>query len=155
MRCLHVLGLVCAVGLMGSPAARSQTPSDAGAQKHAIVSPTLRAVGPYSIGMEVGGFVFISGQVHLDASTGKLTGDDIAAQTRQVLENLKSALTTAGLDFGSVVKTTVYLADIKDFSAMNAVYQQYVVAPFPARSTVAVAGLPLGARIEIELIAHR
>lgn len=123
--------------------------------KSAIVAPPLKAVGPYSVGIEQAGFVFLSGQVHLDPVAGKLVDGDIGVQTKQVLENLKIALTAAGLGFEHVVKTTVFLTNMADFAAMNAMYETYMVAPFPARSTIAVAALPLGARVEIELIAHR
>jgi 2-iminobutanoate/2-iminopropanoate deaminase len=123
--------------------------------KTAVVAPPLKAVGPYSIGIEANGIVYLSGQIHLDATIGKLVGADIAAQTKQCMENLKTALAAAGLGFEHVVKTTVFLADMGEFAGMNAVYETYMKAPFPARSTIQVAGLPLGARVEIEVIAHR
>ena len=121
--------------------------------KRAITADPLKAVGPYSLAIEVDGTVYVSGQIHLDPATGKLVEGDIGAQTRQCLENLKAILSSAGLGFGDVVKTTVFLADMADFPAMNAVYETYMVDPFPARSTIQVAALPLGARVEIELIA--
>lgn len=123
--------------------------------KKAIVAPPLKAVGPYSVGIDQDGVVFLSGQVHLDPTTGKLVEGDIGTQTKQCLENLKIALKAAGLGFEHVVKTTVFLADMKDFAAMNAMYETYMVPPFPARSTVQVAALPLAARVEIELVAMR
>jgi 2-iminobutanoate/2-iminopropanoate deaminase len=123
--------------------------------KRAIVAPPLKAVGPYSVGIEQNGVVFLSGQVHLDPVTGKLVEGDVGAMTKACLENLKIALKAAGLGFEHVVKTTVFLTDMADFAAMNAVYQTYMVAPFPARSTIAVAALPLGAKVEIELVAMR
>ena len=121
--------------------------------KRAITADPLKAVGPYSLAIEADGTVYISGQIHLDPSTGKLVEGDIATQTRQCLENLKSILASAGLGFDNVVKTTVFLVDMADFPAMNGMYQTYMSEPYPARSTIQVAGLPLGARVEIEAIA--
>jgi 2-iminobutanoate/2-iminopropanoate deaminase len=123
--------------------------------KKAIVAPPLNAVGPYSVGIEQNGVVFLSGQVHMDPVAGKLVEGDVGAMTKLCLENLKIALKAAGLGFEHVVKTTVFLTNMGDFAAMNAVYQTYMVAPYPARSTVAVAALPLGAKVEIELVAMR
>ena len=123
--------------------------------KKAIEAAPLRAVGPYSLAIDIGQIVYFSGQIHLDGETGKLVEGDIGTQTRQCLENLKKLLTAAGLGFEHVVKTTVFLTSMSDFAAMNEVYAEYMVAPFPARSTVQVAALPLGARVEIEAIAHR
>jgi 2-iminobutanoate/2-iminopropanoate deaminase len=119
----------------------------------AIDAAPLKAVGPYSLAISTGEMVFLSGQVHLDPSTGKLVDGDIGKQTKQCLENLKTVLAAAKLGFENVVKTTVFLADMRDFTAMNDVYKTYMVEPFPARSTVQVAALPLGARVEIEAIA--
>lgn len=123
--------------------------------KQAIEAPPLKAVGPYSLAIAAGDVVYLSGQIHLDPATGKLVQGEIGHQTRQCLENLKTVLADAGLSFEHVVKTTVFLANMADFAAMNEVYATYMVAPFPARSTVQVAGLPLGARVEIEAIAVR
>ncbi len=123
--------------------------------KKAIEAAPLRAVGPYSLAIDTGPAVYFSGQIHIDGETGKLVEGDIGTQTRQCLENLKKLLTAAGLGFEHIVKTTVFLTSMSDFAAMNEVYAQYMVAPFPARSTVQVAALPLGARVEIEAIAHR
>ncbi|MCL4768112.1 MAG: Rid family detoxifying hydrolase [Hyphomicrobiaceae bacterium] len=123
--------------------------------KKAIEAAPLRSVGPYSLAIDTGQAVYLSGQVHLDGETGKLVEGDIGAQTRQCLENLKKVLAAAGLGFEHVVKTTVFLTSMSDFAGMNQVYADYMVAPFPARSTVQVAALPLGARVEIEAIAHR
>lgn len=123
--------------------------------KRAITADPLKAVGPYSLAIESDGVLYASGQIHLDPATGKLVEGDIGTQTKQCLENLKSILTSAGLGFGDIVKTTVFLGDMADFPAMNAVYETYMVAPFPARSTIQVAGLPLGARVEIEAIAKK
>jgi 2-iminobutanoate/2-iminopropanoate deaminase len=112
------------------------------------------AIGPYSQAVCAGGFVFAAGQVGLDPATGKMAGDDVASQTRQTLENLEAVLRAAGSCLRHVVKTTVYLADIADFGAMNAVYAEFFTEEPPARATLQVAALPLGARVEIEAIAE-
>lgn len=123
--------------------------------KKAIEAAPLSAVGPYSLAIDTGQVIYLSGQVHMDGATGKLVEGDVGAQTRQCLENLKAVLAGAGLGFEHVVKTTVFLTNMSDFAAMNEVYAQYMVPPFPARSTIQVAALPLGARVEIEAIAQR
>lgn len=123
--------------------------------KKAITSPKAKAIGPYSVAVEQGDFVFVSGQIPLDSATGKLIEGDIAAQTRQSLENLKTILGAAGLSFAHVVKTTIFLTSMGDFAAVNEVYKAYVGEPYPARSTIAVAALPMGAKVEIEMIASR
>ena len=112
------------------------------------------AIGPYSQGVATdNGFVFTAGQVALDPATGGLVGGDITAETRRVLENVKAVLEAAGSGMPFVVKTTVYLKDIKDFAAMNEVYGEYFRENPPARSTVEVARLPRDAKVEIEAIA--
>ena len=111
------------------------------------------AVGPYSQAVVAQGLVFCSGQVPLDPATGKLVEGDIRAQTTQVCKNLSAVLAAKGLSLGDVVKTTVFLADIKDFPEVNAVYKEHFTTPCPARSCVQVAALPLGAQVEIEAIA--
>jgi 2-iminobutanoate/2-iminopropanoate deaminase len=113
------------------------------------------AVGPYSQAISVGNFVFCAGQIPLDPATGNLVEGDVTAQTRRVLENLKAVLAAAGVTLSDVVKSTVFLQDMNDFAAMNAVYAEYFAAPFPARSTIQVARLPKDARVEIEVIAAR
>jgi len=113
------------------------------------------AVGPYSQAIAAGDFVFCSGQIHLEPATGALVEGDIATQTERVLDNLGAVLAAAGRSMADVVKTTVFLVDINDFAAMNAVYGRYMADPPPARSTIGVAALPKGARVEIELIAAR
>ena len=123
--------------------------------KKAISSPKGKAIGPYSMAIETGDLVFISGQIPLDAATGKLVDGDVSAQTRQSLENLKAILDAAGLTFGHVVKTTIFLTSMADFAAVNEVYKAYVSEPYPARSTIAVAALPMAAKVEIEMIASR
>lgn len=116
-------------------------------------SSAPKAIGPYSQAIRAGSLLFVSGQIPIDPSTGNLVDGDIAAQTRRVFENLKAILTEAGASFDHVVRTTVYLADMTDFAAMNEVYGTYFSAPAPARATVQAARLPKDARIEIDLIA--
>lgn len=111
------------------------------------------AIGPYSQGIEAGGFVFASGQIPLDPSTGKFVDGGIQEQTAQALHNASNILKEAGTDLAHVVKTTVYLANMADFTAMNEVYAQFFSQPFPARSAVAVKDLPKGALVEVEVLA--
>jgi 2-iminobutanoate/2-iminopropanoate deaminase len=113
------------------------------------------AVGPYSQAIATGNLVFCAGQIPLDAATGNLVEGDVTAQTRRVIENIKAVLAAAGATLNDVVKSTVFLLDMNDFAAMNAVYAEYFTAPFPARSTVQVARLPKDARVEIEVVASR
>ena len=110
------------------------------------------AIGPYSPAITAGSLLFLSGQIPLD-SDGRLIGDDIAAQTEQVMRNIQALLAAAGATFQQVVRTTVYLADLNEFAAMNEVYARYVADPPPARSTVQVARLPRDVRVEIDAIA--
>lgn len=112
-------------------------------------------VGPYSHAVESGEFVFLSGQTPVDPSTGKMVEGNIAAQTKQCFKNLFSVLEAAGLTFDDVVKVSVFLTSMSYFKEMNSVYAEHFSAPFPARTTVAVLELPLGASIEIELIARK
>jgi 2-iminobutanoate/2-iminopropanoate deaminase len=112
------------------------------------------AIGPYSQAIDVGGFVFCSGQLGLDPATGELA-EGVEAQAERALLNLEAVLGQAGLTFADVVKTTIFLADIGDFAAVNAVYTGHMSDPPPARSTFAVGALPKGGRIEIEAIARR
>ena len=112
------------------------------------------AIGPYSQAIDSGaGIVFVSGQLPIDPATGAFPEGGVKAQTRQSLLNAKALLEAAGLGLGNVVKTTVFLADMADFTAMNEVYAEFFSAPFPARSAVAVKTLPKGALVEIECIA--
>jgi 2-iminobutanoate/2-iminopropanoate deaminase len=113
------------------------------------------AVGPYSQAIVAGDLVFCAGQVPLDPATGEVLQGTIEEQTTRVLRNIGAVLDAAGVTFGDVVKTTVFLVDMGDFAAMNGVYAGFFPDPPPARSTVAVAGLPKGARVEIEAIARR
>lgn len=111
------------------------------------------AVGPYSQAISVGGLLFCAGQIPLDPTTGEIVAGDVAAQTERVCANIAAVLKADGKTFADVVKATVFLTDMAHFAAMNAVYAKYFTEPFPARSTVAVAGLPRGAQVEIEVIA--
>jgi 2-iminobutanoate/2-iminopropanoate deaminase len=111
------------------------------------------AIGPYSAGVRAGNLLFLSGSIPLDPATGQVVPGDIAAQATRAMENIKALLTAAGADFANIVKTTVFLADMNEFAAMNEVYAKYFVAPFPARSTVQVARLPRDVRVEIEVVA--
>lgn len=111
------------------------------------------AIGPYSQAVRAGSLLFISGQVPIDPATGVLVAGDIAAQTRRVLDNLGAVLQAAGASFDHVVRTTVFLADMNDFAAMNDVYAACFHAPAPARATVQVSRLPKDARVEIDAIA--
>ncbi len=123
--------------------------------RNAIISPKAAAVGPYSHAIETEGLVFLSGQTPIDPATGKLTDGDIQAQTRQCFANLREVLHCAGMTMDHVQKVNVFLTDMANFSAMNEVYQQQFSTPYPARTTIGVAGLPLNASIEIELIARK
>jgi 2-iminobutanoate/2-iminopropanoate deaminase len=112
------------------------------------------SVGPFSAAVRAGDLLFLSGQVALDPATGKLVVGDIGAQTEQIFANISAVLEAAGKSFDDVMKTTVYLADMKDFGAMNTVYARYFQTPYPARTTIQAAGLPLGAAVEIEVVAR-
>jgi 2-iminobutanoate/2-iminopropanoate deaminase len=112
-----------------------------------------RAIGPYSPAVRAGDLLFISGQIPIDPATGSLVEGDISAQTRRVLDNVNALLSGAGLAFDDVVRTTIFLADLSDFGAVNDVYGTYFREPYPARATVEVAKLPKNARVEIDAIA--
>jgi 2-iminobutanoate/2-iminopropanoate deaminase len=114
-----------------------------------------KAVGPYAHAVWAGDLLYLSGQAPIDPATGKLVEGDLSVQTRQVFDNLEAVLRAAGLTMDHVVKCNVFLTTMADFPAMNAIYQTRFQAPYPARSTVAVAGLPVNALIEIEMIARR
>jgi 2-iminobutanoate/2-iminopropanoate deaminase len=113
------------------------------------------AIGPYSHGVWAGDLLFLSGQTPIDPATGTLVEGGVTEQTTRVFDNLEAVVTDAGLTMDDVVKCNVFLTDMADFPEMNAVYGTRFAEPYPARSTVAVAGLPLGARVEIELVAKR
>lgn len=112
-----------------------------------------KAIGPYSQAIEAGGMVFASGQLPIDPATGEFAPGGVKEQTRQSLTNARHILEEAGTDLSHVVKTTVFLADMADFGAMNEVYSEFFSAPFPARSAVAVKTLPKGALVEVECMA--
>lgn len=122
--------------------------------KQAINVPGApKAIGPYSPAVRAGQWLFLSGQVPFDPATGQLIEGDIAAQTRRVLMNVGALLSASGLGYDAVVRTTVFLADMHDFAAMNAAYAEFFIEPYPARSTIQAARLPRDARIEIDAIA--
>ena len=112
------------------------------------------AIGPYSQALDLGGMVFTSGQIPIDPATGEMA-EDIREQAAQSLTNLKNILAEAGLGMENVVKTTVFLSDLKDFAAVNEVYATFFREPYPARSCVQVAAIPRGAKVEIECVAAR
>ena len=118
---------------------------------HTVNAPA--AIGPYSQAVAAGNTLYISGQLPIDPATGEFAGADIVAQTRQSLTNMKAILEANGMTMADVVKTTVLLADIAEFAAMNAVYAEFFSAPYPARAAYQVAALPKAARVEIEAIA--
>lgn len=120
---------------------------------HTDLAPA--AIGPYSQAIEVNGFIFASGQLPIDPATGEFAEGGVKEQTRQSLTNASRILESADVDLSHVVKTTVFLADMADFAAMNEVYSSFFKAPFPARSAVAVKALPKGALVEIECIAAK
>lgn len=113
------------------------------------------AIGPYSIAIETDNFLYTSGQLGLDPSTGKLVSDDVEAQTTQVMKNLEAILKAANLTFDAVIKTTIFCANMADFPKINKIYGSFLKEPFPARSTVQVAALPLAGLIEIEMTAKK
>jgi 2-iminobutanoate/2-iminopropanoate deaminase len=122
--------------------------------KSAVSSPQApKAIGPYSPAVRSGSLLFVSGQVAIDPSTGQMLDGDIGTQTERVLENIRALLEAGGLSFTNVVRTTVFLADMSDFEAMNHVYGKYFTQPYPARATVQVSRLPRNARVEIDVIA--
>ena len=112
------------------------------------------AVGPYNHAVRIGDLLFCAGQIPLDPATGNLVTGDIKAQTRRVLENVKTILEDQNLTFANVVKSTVFMTNLAEFAGMNEVYAEYFTSDYPARSTVQVAALPKGASVEIEVIAH-
>jgi 2-iminobutanoate/2-iminopropanoate deaminase len=112
-----------------------------------------KPIGPYSAGIRAGNFVFVAGQAGVDPATGKLVPGGIEAETRQVLTNVRNILEAAGTSLDRVVKTTVFLQDMKEFSRMNAIYAEFFPNNPPARTTVQAAALPLGAAVEIEVVA--
>ena len=125
----------------------------AGRPKPVTTSEAPQAIGPYSQAVAAGAFLFTSGQIALGPSSGELVGDDARTQCRRCMLNLRAVLQAAGCDFDDVVKTTIFLVDLADFAEVNGVYGEFFTHDPPARSTVQVAALPLGARVEIDAIA--
>ncbi|MDR2785375.1 MAG: Rid family detoxifying hydrolase [Treponema sp.] len=123
--------------------------------RKAVTSNRAVSVGPYSHGIDSNGLIFLSGQTPIDPNTGKLAEGDIKAQTQQDFNNLFGVLEAAGLGPDDVQKVNVYLTDMNDFQAMNEIYEKQFSEPYPARTTIGVASLPLGAKIEIEMIARK
>lgn len=123
--------------------------------KISIKPKDAKVVGPYSPAIEISGFVFCSGQIPIDSETGKIVEGGIEEQTKQCLKNLTNLLQAAEITSKNIVKTTVYLTDMNDFAKMNAVYGEYFIEPYPARSTIQVSALPMGANVEIEVIAKK
>ena len=123
-------------------------------KKVIATSEAPAAVGPYSQAIAVGNLLFCAGQIPLDPVTGELVGADVTEQTERVCQNISGVLQANDMTFTNVVKSTVFLTDLANFAAMNAVYSKYFREPFPARSTIQVAGLPRGAQVEIEVVAH-
>lgn len=122
--------------------------------KKVIATPEAPAtVGPYSQAISTGNLLFCAGQIPIDHRTGELVEGGVTEQTRRVCENIAAVLRANSMNFSHVVKSTVFLVDLQEFAAMNAVYSEYFKEPFPARSTIQVAGLPRGAQVEIEVIA--
>lgn len=111
------------------------------------------AIGPYSQAVELGGYIYCSGQIGVDPERGEMK-EGIKGQTNQVLKNLQEVLKSAGANFDDVVKTTVYMTDLGEFAVMNKIYESYFKKPYPARATIQVAALPKGAKVEIEAIAY-
>ncbi|MCC7556246.1 MAG: RidA family protein [Methanoculleus marisnigri] len=147
-----ILALVFACGLLagfGIYAIVSSTPGETALYTANAPEP----IGPYSQAVQSGDYLFISGQIGLDPVTGNLSGT-AAGEARQAMENLRAILAEGGLDFSDVVQTRIYLTDLADFDAVNAVYAEYLNEPYPARATMQVAALPKGARVEIEMIAN-
>lgn len=131
------------------------SPEPGDRSRRAVTADGAAAVGPYSHAVWSDDLLYLSGQTPLDPATGRLLEGDVGAQTTQCLANLAAVLGAAGLDLDDVVKCNVYLVDMDDFAAMNAAYEAAWTPPYPARTTVGVAALPLGARVEIELVARR
>lgn len=148
---LTVLGNFCFAQNVANLPASPPGMSKAIIQTSGAPSP----IGPYSQAVVAGNMVFISGQVAKDPATGQLITDDIQSETKRVMDNIRSILAAAGIDFSHVVKTTIFLTDMKNFSAMNEVYGTYFSGEYPARETVQAVALPLGVNIEISMIAMR
>ena len=114
-----------------------------------------KPIGPYSQAISAGDFIFVSGQIGINPSTGELAAGDIKTEAKQVMENIGAVLKAAGSDYSSIVKTTIYLKDMNDFKSVNEIYSEYFKGEYPARETVGVASLPKNARVEISVVAVR
>lgn len=123
--------------------------------RKAITAKNASAIGPYSHGIDADGLIFLSGQTPVDPANGQVVPGGIAEQTSQCFKNLSAVLDAANITLDNVVKVNVFLTDMNDFAGMNAVYKEQFTQPYPARSTVGVAALPMGVKVEIELIAKR
>lgn len=123
-------------------------------QKKTYAPSNVAVVGPYSPAVEVGNLIYFSGQIPIDSETGKIVEGDISAQTEQCFKNLLNLLASVNMTTDNIVKSTVYLTDMNNFATVNGIYAKYFTAPYPARTAIAVAALPLGANIEIEVIAQ-
>jgi len=124
-------------------------------KKEVLTNNAPQPIGPYSQAIKAGDFLFVSGQIAINPKTGEFEERDIASQTKTVLENVKNILIEANFTFKDVVKTTIYLKRIVDFSIVNEIYKEYTEKPYPARATVEVSNLPKGALIEIDVIAYK
>jgi 2-iminobutanoate/2-iminopropanoate deaminase len=152
----HSLGLVMVGALLGATAMYGTAMQAQSAAKKAFAG-AVKPIGPYSPGVGAGGTVYLSGQIGLDPASGNLVDGGTEAQAKRVMENLGAVLTEAGLGYGNVVKATIYMVDLAEFAKVNEIYGTYFPAGGvpPARSTVQVAALPRGARIEIDFVAVR
>lgn len=121
--------------------------------KQIVTENAPKAIGPYSQAIAAGGFLFASGQIPINPKSGEVESDNVTEQAHVVFKNIGAVLKAAGLNYSDVVKTTVFITDMKDFTAVNAVYAEYFTAPFPARSCVQVSALPKGVKVETEVIA--
>jgi 2-iminobutanoate/2-iminopropanoate deaminase len=148
-------GLVLAALLAQGCASDAPPPEDALTRQRIETAGAPEAIGPYSQAVQVGGTLYLAGQIALDPASGELVAGGIEAETRQVMENLGAVLEAAGFTFDHVVQSQVFLVELADFAAMNEVYAGYFGAVPPARATVGVAALPRGARVEIMLTAVR
>ncbi|MFA7198547.1 MAG: RidA family protein [Methanoculleus sp.] len=142
-------GLLAGLGIYGIISSAPSAPGEIALYTANAPEP----VGPYSQAVQCGDYLFMSGQIGLDPATGNLSGT-AAGEVRQAMENLRAVLAEGGLDFSDVVQTRIYLTDLADFDMVNAVYAEYFNEPYPARATVQVAGLPKGAKVEIEMVAR-
>ncbi len=122
--------------------------------RDAITTPKAPAIGPYSVAVRANGFVYLAGQTPMNPATGALADGGLEGQTLQCFANLRAVLDAAGLTMDDVVKVNVFLVDMNDFAAMNAIYERQFNRPFPARTTIGVAALPFGSRVEIEMVAR-